>query len=84
MEKVLVSVIGRLIADAGMQPVVIVVVKIVGDAALGVGRVGKNGPLTEFKHLRFEARPETLRLGVVVTVAAPALRADAWPWSSVR
>ena len=49
------SVIRRLVADAGMQPLVLVVVKIVGDAALGVGQVGKNGPLADFEHLRFEA-----------------------------
>ena len=40
-----------------------VVVKIVGDAGLRVGQVGKNGPLAEFEHLRFEAGPEAARLG---------------------
>ena len=39
------SVIGRLIVDTGVQPVVVVVVKIVGDTRLGIGQVGKNGPL---------------------------------------
>lgn len=34
-----------LIANAGMQSVVIIVVKIVGDTGLGVGQVGKNRPL---------------------------------------
>ena len=48
------SAIRRLVANAGVQAVVIVVVKIVGDAALRVGQVGKNGPLTEFEHFRFE------------------------------
>ena len=39
------SVIRGLIADAGVQSAVIVTVKIVGDAGLRVGQVGKNGPL---------------------------------------
>ena len=55
MKKQLVSVIGRLVIDTGVQPVVIVVVKIVGHATLRVGQVGKNGPLAQFEHLRFEA-----------------------------
>ena len=45
MKKLLVSVIGRLIVDAGVQALVVVVVKIVGDAGLRVGQGGKNGPL---------------------------------------
>ena len=46
--------VGRLVINTGVQALVIVVVKIVGDAALRVGQVGKNGPLTEFEHFRFE------------------------------
>ena len=57
-----------------MQAVVIIVVKIVGDAGLRVGQVGKHRPLAEFKHLRFEAGPEAFGLGVVVALAAAALR----------
>ena len=68
------SAIRRLVADAGVQPVVIVVVKIVGDAGLRVGQVGKNGPLAQFEHLGFEAGPEAFGLGVVVALAAAALR----------
>ena len=49
------SVIGCLIVDAGVQALVIVVVKIIGDAALRSGQVGKNGPLADFQDLRFEA-----------------------------
>ena len=45
MEKLMMSVIGRLIANAGVQPVVVIVVKVLGDAGLGVGQVGENGPL---------------------------------------
>ena len=71
MNKLLVSVIGRLIADAGVQAFVIVVVKIIGDAGLRVGQVGKNGPLAPFEHLRFEPGPEALGLGIIVTVALP-------------
>ena len=70
------SVIGRLIADAGVQAFVIVVVKIIGDAGLRVGQVGKNGPLAPFEHLRFEPGPEALGLRIIVTVAAAALRAQ--------
>ena len=51
------SVIGCLVVDAGMQALVIVVVKIVGHAALCVGQVGKKGPLADFEDLRFEAGP---------------------------
>jgi len=47
--------IGRLVVDAGVQPLVIVVVKIVGDAVLGLGQVGKNRPLADIQDLRFEA-----------------------------
>ena len=52
----------------------IVVVKIVGDAGLRVGQVGKNGPHAEFEHPRFEAGPEAFGLGVVVAITAAALR----------
>ena len=69
------SAIRRLVANAGVQAVVIIVVKIVGDAGLRVGQVGKHRPLAEFKHLRFEAGPEAFGLGIVVALAATALRA---------
>jgi len=39
------SVIRLLVVDAGVQPVVIIVVKIVGDTGLCIGQVGENGPL---------------------------------------
>jgi len=55
LKKLLVSVIRRLIVNAGVQTLVIVVVKIVGDAALRVSQVGKNGPLADLEDLRFEA-----------------------------
>ena len=57
------SAIRRLVANTGVQAVVIVVVKIVGDASLRVGQVGKNGPLAQFEHLGFEAGPEAFGLG---------------------
>ena len=69
------SAIRRLVTNAEVQAVVIVVVKIVGDAGLRVGQVGKHRPLAEFKHLRFEAGPEAFGLGIVVALAATALRA---------
>ena len=62
--------------DTGVQALVVAVVKIVADADLGVGQVGKNGPLTDFEHLRFEARPQTFGLRIIVAVAAAALRAQ--------
>ena len=68
--------IRKLITDAGVQSLVIVVIKIVGDAGLGVGQVGKNGSLAPFKDFRFEARPQAFGLGVIVAVAAAALRAQ--------
>ena len=70
------SVIGCLIANAGVQALVIVVVKIVGDAGLGVGQVGKNRPLAQLEHLGFESGPEALGLRIIVAVAASALRAQ--------
>ena len=63
-----------LVANTGVQSVVIIVVKIIGDAGLRVGQVGKNGPLAAFEHFGFEAGPEAFGLGVVVALAAAALR----------
>ena len=57
------SVIRRLIANAEVQAVVIVVVRIVGDAGLRVGQVGKHGPLLSFEFLGFEAGPSAFSLG---------------------
>ena len=61
MKTLLMSVIGGLIVDAGVQALVIVVVKIVGHAALRVSQISKNGPLADFEDLRFEARPEAFK-----------------------
>ena len=55
MKKLLMSVIGCLVVDAGMQALVIVVVKMVGDAALRVSQISKNGPLVDFEHFGFKA-----------------------------
>jgi len=73
----LMSVIGCLIVNARVQPLVIIVIKIVGDAGLGVGQVGKNGPLADFEHFGFEAGPEAFGLCVVVAVALPGTTAAA-------
>ena len=70
------SVIRYLVVDTGVQAFVIIVIKIVGDAGLGVGQVGENGPLADFEHLRFQARPEAFSLGIIVAVAATTLRAQ--------
>lgn len=56
-KNLLMSVIGRLLVDAGVRVPVIVVVKIINDAALRIGWAGKNGPFADFEHLGFEARP---------------------------
>ena len=63
MKKLLMSVIGCLVVDAGVQALVIIVVKIVGHAALRVSQISKNGPLADFEHFGFEARPEAFGLG---------------------
>jgi hypothetical protein len=42
-----------LVVDAGVQALVIIIIKIVGDAGLGVGQVGKNGPLAQFEYFGF-------------------------------
>jgi hypothetical protein len=55
LKKLLVSMIGCLIADAGVQALVIIIVKIVGHAGLRVSQVGKDGPFAQFEDLRFEA-----------------------------
>ena len=60
-----------MINNAGVQSVVVVVVKILGDAGLRIGQVGKNGPLAEFKHLRFTAGSQAFILCVVVALALP-------------
>ena len=70
------SVIRCLVVDTGVQPFVIIIIKIVGDADLRVGQVGKNGPLAGFADFGFEARPETFRLRIVVAIAPTALRAQ--------
>jgi hypothetical protein len=49
LKELLMSVIRCLVVDAGVQPFVVIVIKIVGDAELGVGQVGKNGPLAQFE-----------------------------------
>jgi len=45
LKKLLVKMMGCLVVDAGVQALVVIVVKIVGDASLRVDQVGKNGPL---------------------------------------
>ena len=52
-----------LVADADVQAVAVVTVKIVGEVDLCVGQDGKNGPLAEFEHRRFEAGLAAFRLG---------------------
>ena len=70
------SVIGNPIIDIGVQALVIIIIKILGDAGFSVGQVSKNGPLADFEYFGFEARPEAFGLGTIVAVAAAALRAQ--------
>jgi len=37
LKKLFMSVIGRLVVNTGMQSLVIIIIKILGDAALGIG-----------------------------------------------
>jgi len=46
--------IGCLLVDAEVRALVIVVVKIVGNAGLSINQVGQNRLLAVFEHLRFE------------------------------
>ena len=54
----LVKLIWLLIANAGVAALVVVIVKIVDDAGLGIGQVGEDGPLPgfEFFNLRRDHR----------------------------
>ena len=65
------SKIRRQVVDTGMQPLVIVIVKIIGDAVLRICQVGKKGLLADFENLRFEARPQAFGLRVIIAVALP-------------
>ena len=76
----LVKLIRLLITDAGVAALVVVIVKIVSDAGLGIGQVGKNGPVAGFEFLGFKAGPQALGLGVVVAFAASAV--ESWAWAS--
>lgn len=76
MKQLLVRVIGRLIADAGVQALVVRVVNIAGDADLSVGQVGKSGLLAQFEYFRFEPGPKAFSLRIVITAAPTALRAQ--------
>ena len=41
------------VANAGVATLVIIIVKIVGHAGLGIGQVGKNGPVAGFEFFGF-------------------------------
>lgn len=58
MKKLLVGVKRGLVVNAGVQTFVIIVVKISGDAGLGVDQIGKNGPFAAFEFFGFEPGPE--------------------------
>jgi hypothetical protein len=58
----LVSEIRSPIADTSVQPLVIVIIKVLGDAGLGAGQVGKKRPLADFKGLTFAGATRGLQL----------------------
>jgi hypothetical protein len=68
VKKLLGSVRRRLVVDPSVQVLVIVIINLVDDAGLRVSQVGENGPLANFEHFGFEARPQVLGLGVIVAV----------------
>ena len=68
------SVIRCLVADAGVPPVVIIVVKIKGLTGLCVGQVRENGPLAALQFFGFDARPAAFGLRIILALAAAALR----------
>ena len=53
VKVLLMKLIRLLIADAGVALLVITIVKMVGHAGLGIGQVGKNGPVAGFELLGF-------------------------------
>jgi len=57
VKLLLVKLIRLMIANTGVAPVVVVVVKIGRDAGLGIGQVSKDGPVARFEFLGFEAGP---------------------------
>ena len=57
------------------RSLVLILLKILGDAGLRVGQVVEDGLVAGFEHLRFETRPPALGLGVIVAVAWATLRA---------
>ena len=57
-----------LVIDAGVQALVIAVVKLVSDAELRVGQAGKNGPLRAPHHCL------SSKLGLTVTQTPAAVR----------
>lgn len=63
MKKLLVSKVWSLVANAGAQASMLVLVKIVGCAGLGIGQVGENGSFVGFELFGFEAEPTVFGLG---------------------
>jgi hypothetical protein len=59
----LLNLIKILVANAGVATVMIVVIKILGDAGLGIRQIGKDGPVAGFERLSFEAGPAAFGLG---------------------
>ena len=82
IKVLLVILIRLLIADVGVAPLVVTIVKMAGDAGLGISQVGKNGPVAGFELLGFQAGPQASGLGrtflgIVVAFALPGTTSSA-------
>ena len=58
----LMKLIKLMVADARVATFVVIMVKIVSDAGLGISQVLRNGPVPGFEFLRFKARPQAFNL----------------------
>ena len=63
VKLLLAKMIKFLVTNAGVATVMIVVIKILGDADLGIRQIGKDGPVAGFERLSFEAGPAAFGLG---------------------
>ena len=77
VKLLLVKVIWLQIVNSGVRALVVKIVKILGDANLGIRQIEKDGPVTDFKFLRFVAGPQAFHLRVVVVFALPGTTAPA-------
>ena len=70
------SELGELIIEAGVQALILVVVKISSSAGSGVSQVGEHGLFAAFQLLGLKAGPAAFGLGIIVSLTAAALLAQ--------